>query len=98
MNWATRIGAPVSVDADELAAKMGVTREAMDEWAIRSQRRYAGALKEDKYREEIVPFEITPQKGPAVLFEKDAVSQAAGHIRKISRAANDIWMQIHYCR
>ena len=85
--WGTRLGnlavkdplyemgfpdwSPVSVDADDLAREMGVTRQAMDEWAILSQRRYAAALKEDKYREEIIPFEVTPQKGTTVLFDKD---------------------------
>lgn len=62
---------PVSVDADRLAAEMGVTREDMDRWALRSQQRYAAALAEGKFREEIMPVEIPQKKGPALRFEKD---------------------------
>jgi acetyl-CoA C-acetyltransferase len=62
---------PVSVDADRLAVEMGVTREDMDRWALCSQQRYAAALAEGKFRDEIVPVEIPQKKGLPVLFEKD---------------------------
>jgi len=42
---------------DEVAAEFGVTREQQDEWAARSQQRYAAALAAGKFRDEIVPFE-----------------------------------------
>ena len=43
---------------DKVAAEFGVTREQQDEWAARSQQRYADALAAGKFSEEIAPFEL----------------------------------------
>ncbi len=61
---------PVSVDAGEVALQYGVSREEQDSWALRSQQRYARALKEGKFAEEIFPVEIPGKKG-AVIVEQD---------------------------
>ncbi len=50
---------PVSVDAGEVAVEYGVTREEQDLWAVQSQQRYAQALAEGKFKDEIVPIEYT---------------------------------------
>jgi acetyl-CoA C-acetyltransferase len=62
---------PVSVDADRLATEVGVTREDMDGWALRSQQRYAKALADGKFRDEVMHIEIPQEKGPPLLLEKD---------------------------
>jgi acetyl-CoA C-acetyltransferase len=62
---------PVSVDADRLATEMGITREDMDGWALRSQQRYAEALADGKFRDEIMHIEIPQEKGPPLLVKKD---------------------------
>jgi acetyl-CoA C-acetyltransferase len=53
---------PVAVDTDNVAAEYGVSREEQDEWALRSHQNYGKAWKEGKFREEIIPLEIS-QKG-----------------------------------
>lgn len=62
---------PVSVDAGIVAVEFGVTREEQDLWAYNSQRRYQAAEKEGKFRDEIIPVEITDKKKNTVVFDKD---------------------------
>jgi len=52
------------------AVEAGVTREAMDAWAYRSQQRAVAAIDEGRFDDEIVPIEV---KGPdgATLFAVD---------------------------
>lgn len=70
----TRKGfAPVAVDAGEVALEYGVSRGMQDEWAMKSQDRYAKAFAEGKFKvgEEIVPVVIPQKKGDPVMIEKD---------------------------
>ena len=64
---------PVSVDAGEVALEYGITRQDQDQWAYRSQMRYARALSEGKFNigEELMKVEIPQKKGPPFVFERD---------------------------
>jgi len=62
---------PVSVDAGEVALEYGVSREEQDRWALRSQQRYARALEEGKFAEEIFSVEVTGKKGALVVAEDE---------------------------
>ncbi len=64
---------PVAVDAGEVALEYGVTREDQDNWALRSQQRWAKAFLEGKFKigEEIMNIQIPQKKGNSVLLEKD---------------------------
>ena len=59
---------PVSVDTDNLAAEYGISRQEMDEWALRSHRRYGDAWNAKKFADEMLTLTI-PQgkKEPLVL-------------------------------
>lgn len=62
---------PVAVDTGVVAVEYGVSREEQDLWAYRSHRRYAQALKEGKFKEEIIPFEATLKNGEKVFLDRD---------------------------
>ncbi len=64
---------PVAVDAGEVALEFGVTREMQDEWAVRSQERYAEAFAEGKLKigEELMPVMIAQRKGDPIVIERD---------------------------
>ncbi len=47
-------GQLMGIHGSEVAAEFGVTREAQDEWALRSQLRYQAALKAGAFADEIV--------------------------------------------
>ncbi len=48
-----------------------VTREEQDEYALNSHRKAAAAIKEGKFKDEIVPVEIPQKKGAPVVFDTD---------------------------
>ena len=57
--------------AENLARRHGITREAADEYALRSHRRAAAARAAGKFEAEIVPIEV-PQRGrEAAIFSRD---------------------------
>jgi acetyl-CoA C-acetyltransferase len=55
---------------EDLVAKHGVTREAQDAWALRSQQRFGAAQAAGRFSAEIVPVEVKGRKGPEP-FAKD---------------------------
>jgi acetyl-CoA acetyltransferase family protein len=56
--------------ADKLAGMYGITREDADRFAYESQMKAAAAIKEGKFREEIVPVEVKI-KGKTLLVDTD---------------------------
>jgi acetyl-CoA C-acetyltransferase len=53
--------------AERVAAKHDVTRQAQDEFAVRSHQRALAAIAEGRFAEEIVPVEVPGKKGPTVV-------------------------------
>ena len=56
--------------AEFIAQKMGITREEMDEVALRSQNRAERATQNGDFEDEIVPLTV-PQKKENLIFNKD---------------------------
>lgn len=57
--------------AENLAEKYQITRQEADEYALRSQKRYEMAKKENRFVDEIVPIEIEDKKGNKSIIDKD---------------------------
>ena len=57
--------------SDTMAAKWGITREACDEFALRSQQRAAAAIAKGYFKDEIAPITLKSKKGPDVIFDTD---------------------------
>lgn len=55
---------------EDLVAKFGISREAQDRWALRTQHRFAAAQAAGSFDEEIVPVEVPGRKG-ATVFTRD---------------------------
>lgn len=64
---------PISLGetAEKVAEQYQISREAQDEFALRSQHNYARALAEGKWEAEIVPVEIKGRKGDITVFATD---------------------------
>ncbi|WP_400162530.1 thiolase family protein [Brevibacillus sp. TJ4] len=64
---------PISLGetAEKVAEQYQISREAQDEFAMRSQHNYARALAEGKWEAEIVPVEIKGRKGDITVFATD---------------------------
>ncbi|NPT57160.1 acetyl-CoA C-acetyltransferase [Paraburkholderia elongata] len=57
--------------ADNLAKDFGISREAADEYSMRSHRRAAAAWAEGKFSHELVPVPVAQRKGEPVIFDRD---------------------------
>jgi 3-oxoadipyl-CoA thiolase len=64
--------------AENVAKQWKISRHAQDEFALESQSKYFAALGAGKWKDEIVPVEITPNKTDQIIFDTDE------HPRKVS--------------
>lgn len=60
----------MGITAENVAEKYGITREMQDEFAAESQRKAVTAIKDGKFKDEIVPFPIKVKKD-TVMFDTD---------------------------
>jgi acetyl-CoA C-acetyltransferase len=61
----------MGITAENLAEKYSITREEMDEFAAASQQKASAAIKEGKFKGQIVPIEIPQRRGDPVVFDTD---------------------------
>ncbi len=57
--------------AEGTAKKFGITREDQDKYAYESQMKAVKAIKEGKFKQEIIPVEIPQKKKDPILFDTD---------------------------
>lgn len=57
--------------ADNVAKDFNITREECDRWALRSHQRALAAIKEGKFKDQIVPLEVKSPDGKTVIFDTD---------------------------
>lgn len=62
---------PMAVHGSNVADEYGITREAQDQWALRSQQRASQAIEKGLFAEEIVSVPIPQKKGEPLLVAKD---------------------------
>ncbi len=63
----------MGMTGENVAEKYGITREQQDEFAVNSHHKAVAAIKEGRFRSEMVPVELPPKKkgGEAVIFDRD---------------------------
>jgi acetyl-CoA C-acetyltransferase len=63
----------MGITGENVAEKYGITREEQDEFAVNSHRKAVAAIKECRFKSQIVPVEIPAKKKgePPTIFEKD---------------------------
>jgi acetyl-CoA C-acetyltransferase len=63
----------MGITGENVAEKYGITREEQDEYALNSHRKALAAIKECRFKSQIVPIELAPRKkgGDPVIFDKD---------------------------
>ncbi|HYM52611.1 MAG TPA: acetyl-CoA C-acetyltransferase [Candidatus Dormibacteraeota bacterium] len=65
--WCAICDVHMGVHAERVAAKHEVSREAQDEFALRSHQRALAAIEAGRFREEIVAVEVAGKKGPTTI-------------------------------
>jgi acetyl-CoA C-acetyltransferase len=66
----------MGITAENIVEQWGLTRDDLDEFAARSQQRAEVAIKEGKFKDEIVPVEIPQRKGDPIIFDTDEFPRA----------------------
>jgi acetyl-CoA C-acetyltransferase len=69
---------------EDLVQKFGISREAQDRWALRSQLRFSEAQASGKFEAEIVPVGLSSSKGQAV-FAKDEHNRPATTLETLAK-------------
>jgi acetyl-CoA C-acetyltransferase/acetyl-CoA acyltransferase 2 len=62
---------PMAITAENLATQYSISREASDQFALRSQKLCAKAIAEGRFQNEIAPFEIKDRKGNPSTLDHD---------------------------
>ncbi len=69
--WDTFYECHMGITAENVATKFGITRADQDTFSVESQRKTELAIKEGKFKDEIVPLKIKQAKGPDKIFDTD---------------------------
>lgn len=65
------IGVGMGLTAENIADKYGITREEQDAFAVLSHRRAANAIKEGKFKAEIMPLSVKKGRKDTIVFDTD---------------------------
>jgi acetyl-CoA C-acetyltransferase len=65
------VGPAMGITAENLAEKYNISRQAQDELAFQSHMKAAAAIKEGRFKEEIVPIEVPGRKGVTKIEDTD---------------------------
>lgn len=74
----------MGITAEKIAETYGITRKEQDEFAVKSQNKAEKAVKEGKFKEEIVEIFIPQKKGDPIRFDTDEYPKFGTTIDKIS--------------
>ncbi|AKN29572.1 acetyl-CoA acetyltransferase [Clostridium carboxidivorans P7] len=69
--WDAFNGYHMGITAENVAEKWGITRKMQDEFALQSQLKAEKAIKEGRFKDEIVPVSIPQKKGEPKIFDTD---------------------------
>ncbi len=76
---------PMGITAENVAEKYGITREQQDQFALSSQQKAEKAIKEGRFKEQILPLEIPQKKGDPIVFNTDEHPRFGLTIDKLSK-------------
>ena len=75
----------MGVTAENIAEKWNITREDQDQFSLKSQLKAENAIKEGKFKDEIVPVEIPQRKGDPIIFDQDEFPKFGSTIEKLRK-------------
>ena len=75
----------MGVTAENVADQWGITREELDEFALKSQQKAEAAIKAGKFKDEIVPVVIPQKKGDPIVFDTDEFPKFGASLEKMTK-------------
>ncbi|HIQ83780.1 MAG TPA: thiolase family protein [Candidatus Pullichristensenella stercorigallinarum] len=73
------------VTAENVAKQFNVSREEQDAFAVESHHRALKAIKEGKFKEEILPVELKDRKGNVTIFDTDEGPREGQSVEKLAK-------------
>ena len=73
------------ITAENIAEQWGLTREELDEFALKSQQKAEAAIKAGKFKDEIVPVEVPQRKGDPIIFDTDEHPKFGSTMEKMAK-------------
>lgn len=83
--WCPFYDRHMAVHGSEVSAEYGISREAQDEFALRSQQLASKAIQEGKLKGQISPVEIVDKKGRVTVVENDESPRADASLEAMSK-------------
>lgn len=77
----------MGLTAENVAEKYGVTREAQDQFAYQSQMKAVKAIRDGKFKDEIIPVEIPQRKGNPIMVDTDEHPRADTTLEVLAKLA-----------
>jgi acetyl-CoA C-acetyltransferase len=74
----------MGMTAEEVARLHGISRDEQDRLAAESQQRAERAMREGRFRDEIVPVEVPQKKGPPLRVDTDEYPRAGTTVEKLA--------------
>ncbi|MFR5267016.1 acetyl-CoA C-acetyltransferase [Clostridium sp.] len=78
-------GYHMGITAENIAEQWNLTREMQDEFAAASQAKAEVAIKNGKFKEEIVPVVIPQRKGDPIVFDTDEFPRFGTTVEKLAK-------------
>lgn len=75
----------MGVTAENVAERYGITREEQDEFAVGSQNRTEVAIREGRFKSEIVPVMLPQRKGDPIPFDTDEFPRAGVTLDQLAK-------------
>ncbi|MDP4177283.1 MAG: acetyl-CoA C-acetyltransferase [Bacillota bacterium] len=75
----------MGITAENIAEKWGITREMQDEFSAASQNKAEKAIKEGRFKDEIVPIEIPQRKGDPIVVDTDEFPRFGTTAEKLAK-------------
>lgn len=75
----------MGMTAENIAERWGITREMQDEFSVTSQNNAERAIKEGRFKDEIVPVVIPQRKGDPIVFDTDEFPRFGTTIEKLAK-------------
>jgi acetyl-CoA C-acetyltransferase len=75
----------MGITAENIAEQWNITREEQDKFALESQQKAEKAIKEGKFKDEIVPVEVPQRKGDPVIVDTDEYPRFGTTLEKLAK-------------
>ena len=75
----------MGMTAENVADQWGISREELDEFSLKSQQKTEAAIKEGKFKDEIVPVVIPQKKGDPIVFDTDEYPKFGASLEKMAK-------------